>query len=613
MKILPLSLSSKNLNNKLNSSKVVTTPNETSPLRVSFQAKLITKTELTQRLSKIGLAEFKGEALAQILNLFATSKGYSTYFLEMYENLARKMDENKIKKTPLMQLLMTELNPNLERFEKTLDKMLDVGISSDHIVSIFECAKDNDSFVKEINYGKIKKLLRCRELGIENKEVLSHKPEIVSDEDINCLFFELPQMTLNMYDILGEKAFVYSFKDKIDNVIDYLVLLGRDFDDTHLKDKLILKINPTATYDYYSLVSEIEDLKQKYKSCLDRSLISSIEKQIATLTRKKNDMIENSIKDPKMVLETALIVSNFGTKAEIANEILDVANPQTNEEILKYNEILNEKICLLLGENISSELIKKKLDFTKSKSLPRIYTASGEFKRQFKKLIKLLEENPGKTNLEIFNSLPQNIKTKDEFKKRLIDYDRYTDYNPDSYIELVDDSGKKNGIKIRKSNMNDIPKVISLGQDADCCTKVGGRKDFASIGYLKNKFISAIEVLDEDVCIGNTMCYFAEVEGKLSFILDNLAFKPRYRYDSLIANGVYEYAQILCDEVGRPDIPIYLAGQRHQVETTSMPVQISPINIIGNSGKDSIYLDFQSKLVEISNDKTLYAIFTKIN
>ena len=162
MKILPLSLSSKNLNNKLNSSKVVTTPNEALPFSVSFKAKLITKTELTQRLSKIGLAEFKGEALASILNLFATSKGYSTYFLEMYENLARKMDENKIKKTPLMPLLMTELNPNIERFEKTLDKMLDEGISSEHIVSIFECAKDNDSFVKEINYGKIKKPLRCR-------------------------------------------------------------------------------------------------------------------------------------------------------------------------------------------------------------------------------------------------------------------------------------------------------------------------------------------------------------------------------------------------------------------------------------------------------------------
>jgi len=131
VKILPLSLPSKILNNKLNSSKVVTTPNETSPFSVSFQAKLITKTELTQRLSKIGLAEFKGEALAPILNLFTTSKGYSTYFLEMYENLARKMDENKIKKTPLMPLLMTELNPNIERFEKTLDKMLDEGISSD--------------------------------------------------------------------------------------------------------------------------------------------------------------------------------------------------------------------------------------------------------------------------------------------------------------------------------------------------------------------------------------------------------------------------------------------------------------------------------------------------
>ena len=580
-----------------------------------FKSNVITRAELTNRLSRIGISNFEDLAFQSILNHFATSQGYSSFLLEKLEELAKKLDDNKIKKAPLLKELMLETTPNIIAFEKTIEKMISTGIKPDYIMSIFECANFEKSYFKEINYEKISKLLHCRELGMQNKEKLSYNQLPFENEDIDALFFELPHMTINMYDILGENGFVYSFKDKIDNVIDYLVVLGREFSDRNLKDRLILRTNPTITYDYYRLVDEINALKQNYKSCSDANLIKEIENQIATLIRKKNDIIENSIKDPKMILETALIVSTLQSHPDDAREVLNVANPQDKNSCEKYYEILNKKIGLLLGvENFSSN-VSEKLNFTKSKSLPRIYAASGEFKRQFKKLIKLLEDNPDKTNLEIFNGLPHNIMTKKEFEKRSLDYDKYVEYNPDAYIELKNQNGEKTGIKVRKADMNDIPRVINLGQDADCCTKVGGRKDFVSIAYLKNKMVSAIEVLDDDVCVGNTMCYFADVDGKTSLLLDNLSFKPRYRNNEIIKDGVFEYAKMLCCQVGQPDMPIYLAGDRHQVEMKNLEFDIKPINLVGVTDKGGVYFDFYGKLTPVKNDceQKMWSVLAKID
>ena len=586
-----------------------------TPIDITFKANLITKSDLTARLFKIGLGGLDKRKFQAVMSQFATSQGYSCALLQRFEILAQRLDENKIKKGPLMQALLTELSPNIEKFEKALDKMLQENIAPDYIVSIFECAKDEKGFYNEIKYEKIKKLLHCRELGLQNKEKLCHRDIELTNADIDALFFELPQMTLGMYDILGEKAFTYSFKDKIDNVIDYLVCLGREFSARDVREKLVLKTNPVETYDYCALKAEIDNLKQKYKMCDDENSIQLLEKRIATLTRKKNDILEGAIKDPRMILETAMIVASLQAHPEDAMDVLTVSNPQTDEEFDDYYRMLNEKICLILGIENVSERVRNKLDFTKSKTLPRIYSASGEFKRQFVKLVSLIEDNPTESTAEFFNLLPQNVKIKTEFKKRGIDYDKYVEYNPNSCIELINKNGEKNGIKIRKVDMNDIPKVISLGQDADCCTKIGGRKDYASISYLKNKFISAIEVLDCDVAVGNTMCYFAEVDGELSFILDNIAFKPRYRYNQNLTKGIYDYARKLCEEVGKPDIPIYLSGQRNQVEDDNLVKEVKHINIIGDSGRDSVYLDFMGTSTELCIEKmrNLYAVLTKIN
>lgn len=583
--------------------------------KISFKNNCLSKRELLARILKMGVRDVSPEKFDRAVDYFAISSGYSSELLNRFELIAQKLDKNNIERKGIMSALLTEFFPNIEEFDRHLDEMLKRDITPSCISNIIEFSKNNTNVLNEINYETVDKLIHCRDLAMENIEKLEHRGMKLSTEDIDNLCFELPQMTINMYDLIGEKAFVYAFKDKIDNFIDYLVALGRALDDKNLMRDLKLLTNPVATEEYQFLLEEIAASKKEYKMCADIEDIRCVEYRIADLTRKKNDILENSIKDPKQILEVALIVTALYSHGSEVQDVLNLSNPRTQSEKARYNKVLNEKIYSLFDIDVRSDEVAGKLDFSECKYLPRIYSASGEFKRQFGKLIKLLENNLHKSNYEIFNELPQNKLTQEEFKKRAIDYEKWCLFNEDSYLELKDKDGDLNGIKIRKANLNDIPHAIFMGQDADCCTKVGGRFDFATIGYIKNKMFSAIEILDDGVCVGNTICYFAEVDGELSLILDNVSFKPRYRENEIITKGVYEYAKQLCEEVGRKGIPIYLSGERNQTYPIKQKPEIKNLNIIGSDGDDFSYLDFLYKTINISaeNNQSLCSQLLKIN
>ena len=79
--------------------------------------------------------------------------------------------------------------------------------------------------------------------------------------------------------------------------------------------------------------------------------------------------------------------------------------------------------------------------------------------------------------------------------------------------------------------MNNIPKSLFLGDEADCCTRVNGSFAKSSISYITSKMIQAIEVFHNQLPIENTMCYFAKINDRPALILDNIEVKPQYLND----------------------------------------------------------------------------------
>lgn len=126
----------------------------------------------------------------------------------------------------------------------------------------------------------------------------------------------------------------------------------------------------------------------------------------------------------------------------------------------------------------------------------------------------------------------------------------------DNASKLKDD--EVTAIEVHKTDMNDISHSLFLGNHGACCTAVGsGCNQFAAPRYVMDKCISAIEVMDGKEFVGNSMCYFATVDGELALVLDNIELNGKYQYNDKIRDAFMDYAKQLCEEVGKPDLPIY--------------------------------------------------------
>lgn len=159
-------------------------------------------------------------------------------------------------------------------------------------------------------------------------------------------------------------------------------------------------------------------------------------------------------------------------------------------------------------------------------------------------------------------------------------------------------------MEVRKSDMNDISHSLFLGNHSSCCTAVGSNSnDWSAPNYIKNKLISSIEVVDGSKSVGNTMCFFAEVDGETSLVLDNIELNSQYQFNDKIRDAIVEYAKKLTEEVGQPDMPIYAGPNRHKVNMDIFPLKKRNITILGSSGNDKLYIDYDTKAHKIDGEK----------
>lgn len=175
------------------------------------------------------------------------------------------------------------------------------------------------------------------------------------------------------------------------------------------------------------------------------------------------------------------------------------------------------------------------------------------------------------------------------------------------YKEVKNASEKKTdkviNLQIQKADMNDISHALFLGNDSSCCTAVGtGINMWTAPNYIKNKLISCIEVKDGDNYAGNTMCFIAKINGEASLVLDNIELKPKYQFNDNIRDALIEYAKVITKELGKPDMPIYAGPNRHKVNLDSFPMNSETFSIIGSTGDDEIYLDFDSDAQQIDEE-----------
>lgn len=168
-------------------------------------------------------------------------------------------------------------------------------------------------------------------------------------------------------------------------------------------------------------------------------------------------------------------------------------------------------------------------------------------------------------------------------------------------------------MNVRKVDMNNVEYALFLGNHANCCTAVGsGFNQWTAPNYVMCKMISAIEVFDGKEPIGNTMCYLAEIDGKLSLILDNIELQAKYQYNDEIRDSIFDYAKKITEEIAKPDMPIYAGPNRHKVNMDGFQLNKKDFRIIGSTGTGQLYFDFDADAHSIDGTEVFEAELYKI-
>ena len=174
-------------------------------------------------------------------------------------------------------------------------------------------------------------------------------------------------------------------------------------------------------------------------------------------------------------------------------------------------------------------------------------------------------------------------------------------------------NAKFHDITVQKVDMNNVEHALFLGNDASCCTAIGsGCNQWSAPTYVLSKMVSAIEVLDKNEPVGNTMCYIAKIDNKPALLLDNIELQNKYQYNDEIRDMIFEYAKKLTTELGQSDMPIYAGINRHKINMENYPIENKHFTLIGTTENIPIYVDFDTSIYYSKMSKTFQSDLYKI-
>lgn len=157
----------------------------------------------------------------------------------------------------------------------------------------------------------------------------------------------------------------------------------------------------------------------------------------------------------------------------------------------------------------------------------------------------------------------------------------------------------KMDLQVRLTDDNDIGRNLFLGSHVGCCTSVGATgvdNSFAAPQHLMNTFVRAIEIVDKGGnSYGNSMCYFAKIDGKLSFVVDSFEANGKLGGNQVVTDSIVQYAKQVTSEMVKSDkganIPIVFGPNYNKINMSKLKrTSDHTVEAIGRV-EDSTYID----------------------
>lgn len=285
-------------------------------------------------------------------------------------------------------------------------------------------------------------------------------------------------------DLLNKKEQIEANAGPILNEVKALKKEIANIEDKDKKAQIKQQIN-NKTKIINQFRQEINSLYKQSENFLE---INNLMKEIYTKQSEMKNLLASKIDlSPQKIAEKVRVLAQLSNVDDENNDekkveeykksklepCIDLIQADTEENENNWNNFVNKLIFDFLNislEDSEKKEISKKLDLIHSKYLSKMFTSNNVFFNNLSVLVKHVKDNINLSIEEIIDNLPQNIKTKEQFKKLGIDYDKWTKVDKNSYtrvkVQLDATEAKRSVIENLEEDLNDemfnkIPKENS--------------------------------------------------------------------------------------------------------------------------------------------------------
>ena len=510
---------------------------------ISALANSVDKTAITKILDEIKAPQMTKEQKELADRIFVSDKSYA----EQIEDFIREFNVPEEKQDLIRKFLL----------EQELNEKYVIPPSIDEQVAIID--KKVQSIQRNDKIPADKKQVYLNQLERQKSEILAN-PEQYTKARINDRAMKPLEAQVEAHINLPNQnnAFTKALNKEIYNILKIdpteELLTDVTYDSKYVSRMFAGISDSNFRMNFNKLINMIKENPNRKFTDIIQEIPENIE------TRKLFE--ENGLDFDKWIKFNEDFYEPFVVTVDVDKSVRSAKRNLKNE--------LNSELARRLDQNqiakINQILVENNFETSGQKDLPKI--------------IKLIEKELDTG--EYWKQDAPEIKTfKDHIqihKKNIHDVEQLKDTTEELYVRLWDN--------------DDVGRNIFFGNHVGCCTSVGKFNSFAAPQHLMNAFVNGIEIVDKaGISMGNSMCYFAKVDGKLTFVIDSFEANGKLGAAPEVTNAIIEYAKKVCAEMGQPDANIMFGPNYNKIDfSRCIRTNGHTIEIIGRAPENT-YID----------------------
>ena len=127
-------------------------------------------------------------------------------------------------------------------------------------------------------------------------------------------------------------------------------------------------------------------------------------------------------------------------------------------------------------------------------------------------------------------------------------------------------------IHFRLSDENDIGRNIFFGNHVGCCNSVESTfAGYSAPMHLLNNYNRGLELVDDfGNSYGNSLCFFANIDGQLCFVIDSFEAKGELASNPIVSENLIKFAKQVCREMGREDAKVMIGPNFNNMDKSKL-------------------------------------------